>query len=64
MEKREHFPDGKVTAEGRGHLAFPHPPLHLHPLPFPCPMSDRVTINTEDEKKEKSLYSKAPTKYY
>lgn len=52
----EHFPDGEVTAEGCGHLAFPHPSLLFTSILLSpsSPMSDRVTINTKEEEKEKS----------
>lgn len=41
VEKREHFPDGEVTAEGCGHLAFRYPlpffsPSSSYPFRLPC----------------------------
>lgn len=61
MEKREYFPDGEVTAEGHGHLAFPPPLLFAFTLlSLSPPMPDRVTINTKEEKKEKSHYIQKP----
>lgn len=58
----EHFPDGAVTTEGCGHLAFPYPSLLFASILLSpsSPMSDRVTINTKEEEKEKSHYIQKP----
>lgn len=57
VEKREHFPDGEVTAKGCGHLAFPYPLPFSSPsfsYPFCLPCQTELTINIKDKEKEKS----------